>query len=113
MASKSTIPGGRAFRIEAKVVWDAEIWLKRQSTPAGLQRWHGCKGMQSNWRSAPHPGAKPPEEVFPITDDTGKWEDGVRVADGSVVAKKRGNSRGAKGPCCRQFLAKTVRQGRT
>ncbi len=91
----------------------AENWLKRWPTPAGLQRWHGGKGMQSNWRSPPRPGEKSPEEAFPITDDTGKWEGGVRVAEGPVVAKKRGNSRGAKGPCCRQFLAKTVRQGRT
>ncbi len=38
-------------------------------------------------------------KTSPITDDTGKWSGGVRVADGSVVAEKPGNAGGAKGPC--------------
>jgi hypothetical protein len=38
-------------------------------------------------------------KTVPITDDTGKWSGGVRVADGSVVAMKLGNAGGAKGPC--------------
>jgi len=38
-------------------------------------------------------------KTVPITDDTGKWNGGVRVADGSVVAVKLGNAGGAKGPC--------------
>ncbi len=38
-------------------------------------------------------------KTVPITDDTGKWSGGVRVADGSVVAEKPGNAGGAKGPC--------------
>jgi hypothetical protein len=29
--------------------------------------------------------------------------EGERVADGLIVAKKRSNVRGAKGPCCLQF----------
>jgi hypothetical protein len=35
-----------------------------------------------------------------ITGDTGKSADDERVADGSGVAWKRSNVRGAKGPCC-------------
>jgi len=35
-----------------------------------------------------------------ITGSTGKSADDERVADGLVVARKRGNARGAKGPCC-------------
>jgi hypothetical protein len=35
-----------------------------------------------------------------ITGNTGKSADDERVADGPVVATRRGNSRGAKGPCC-------------
>src|SRR5262249_53447328 len=35
-----------------------------------------------------------------ITGNTGKSADDERVADGSVVARKRGNARGAKEPCC-------------
>jgi hypothetical protein len=38
--------------------------------------------------------------VGPITGSTGKWADDERVTDGPVVAAKRGNARGAKGPCC-------------
>jgi hypothetical protein len=34
-----------------------------------------------------------------ITGGPGKSADGERVADGSVVATKRGNACGAKGPC--------------
>jgi hypothetical protein len=37
-----------------------------------------------------------------ITGDTGKSVDGERVAEGSVVAAKRGNARGEKRPCCLQ-----------
>jgi hypothetical protein len=36
--------------------------------------------------------------VQAITSNPGKWADGERVTDGSVVATKRGNGRGAKGP---------------
>jgi hypothetical protein len=35
-----------------------------------------------------------------ITGNTGKSADDERVADGLVVASRRGNARGAKGPCC-------------
>jgi len=38
--------------------------------------------------------------VGSITGSTGKWADDERVTDGPVVAAKRGNARGAKGPCC-------------
>ena len=37
-------------------------------------------------------------EVDLITGDTGKWVEGQRVADGSVVPWKPGNSGGGKGP---------------
>ena len=39
-------------------------------------------------------------KVDRITGTTGKAIEGERVADGSVVAMKRRNVRGAKGPCC-------------
>ncbi len=35
-----------------------------------------------------------------ITGNPGKLADDERVAEGPVVAAKRGNARGAKGPCC-------------
>jgi hypothetical protein len=39
-----------------------------------------------------------------ITGSTGKSIEDERVTDGSAVATKRGNARGAKGPCCLQRL---------
>lgn len=39
-------------------------------------------------------------KVSHITGNTGKLAEDERVADGFVVASKRGNSRGAKEPCC-------------
>src|SRR6266581_6845020 len=39
-------------------------------------------------------------QVGRITGAPGKSADDERVADGFVVARKRGNARGAKGPCC-------------
>ena len=38
------------------------------------------------------------EKVGLITGNNGKWAEGERVADGSVVATKAGNAAGAKGP---------------
>jgi hypothetical protein len=40
------------------------------------------------------------KKVDLITGNTGKWVEGERVADGSVVVMKSGNADGAKGPCC-------------
>ena len=36
-----------------------------------------------------------PKKVGSITSNTGKWVEGERVADGSVVAMNRGNAWGA------------------
>src|SRR5215212_3889970 len=46
------------------------------------------------------PARKGGSWVGRITGSTGKSADDERVADGPVVALKRGNARGAKGPCC-------------
>ena len=46
------------------------------------------------------PARKGGSWVGRITGSTGKSADDERVADGPVVAVKRGNARGAKGPCC-------------
>ena len=46
------------------------------------------------------PARKGGSWVGRITGSTGKSADDERVADGPVVATRRGNSRGAKGPCC-------------
>ena len=43
-------------------------------------------------------------KVDRITGGPGKTVEDETVAAGSVVALKRGNARGAKGPCCTQLL---------
>src|SRR5712664_1053531 len=51
-------------------------------------------------------------KVGRITGETGKSAEDERVAAGSVVAMKRSNVRGAKGPCHLQCLQHRGRQGR-
>jgi len=46
------------------------------------------------------PARKGGSWVGRITGTTGKSADGERVTDGSVVASRRGNARGAKEPYC-------------
>ena len=58
-----------------------------------------AKDVLSNWRDPPRPGAKSPEQGRPYNRHTGKAAEGERESDGSEVAAKRGNARGAKGPC--------------
>src|SRR5208283_2616203 len=71
-------------------------------TSAGWKRQHGDKDMPSNWRSEAllAPARNRRSRVDRITGTTGKSIEGERVAAGSVVAAKRSNIRGAKGPCC-------------
>ncbi len=55
------------------------------------------------------PGSNVWSKVSRITGTTGKSTEDETVAAGSVVALKRGNARGAKGPCCTQLLRSTKR----
>ena len=55
------------------------------------------------------PGSHVWSKVSRITGITGKSTEDETVAAGSVVALKRGNARGAKGPCCTQLLRSTKR----
>jgi hypothetical protein len=57
------------------------------------------------------PGRNVWSKVGRITGGPGKSVEDETVAAGLVVALKRGNARGAKGPCCTQFLRQQVRQG--
>src|SRR5271165_2360094 len=51
-------------------------------------------------------------KVGRITGNPGKSAEDERAADGSVLAMKRSNVRGAKGPCHLQRLQHRGRQGR-
>jgi hypothetical protein len=68
--------------------------------------------MSSNWRSPPRPVEKIHGAENRITGNTGKSVDGERVAEGPVVAQKRGNARGAKRPCCCVRITPTIREAR-
>ena len=72
----------------------------RRFTLAGLKRQQEDKDIASNWRDPPRPDAKAAEQGSHITGDTGKVVEDERESEGSTVARKRSNVRGAKGPCC-------------
>ena len=59
-----------------------------------------AKDVLSNWRGPPRPDEKSAEQGRPYNRQTGKAAEGERVSDGPEVAMKRGNARGARGPCC-------------
>jgi len=70
------------------------------SFTSGVERQHGDKDMPSNWRSPPRPARNRRSRVDRITGSTGSRSKAERVTDGFAVALRRGNSRGAKEPCC-------------
>jgi len=65
VASKVSIPEGRACNRRAKAEWPAEHWPIRLFTLAGWKRQHGDKDMLSNWRNPPRPVEKSPEQGRP------------------------------------------------
>src|SRR5688500_16770366 len=101
VAPKMSSPGGRARNREG----EGSTARRRPIDAAG--RSGGV--VRDRTRSRPHrasgeahlgPARKGGSWVGRITRGTGKAADDERVAEGPVVAPKRGNARGAKGPCC-------------
>src|SRR5215831_9348111 len=78
----------------------------------GEKRQHDGKDTQSNWRSPPRPAAKSAEQGSRITGAPRKSVEDERVLEGPIVARKRGNTCGAKGPCCLSWFQRNGRQGR-
>jgi len=77
-----------------------------------LFRRGGSGGMQTRTHQrtgeaflVPHRNAR--SKSNHITGNTGKLVEDEKVADGFVIALKRGNSRGAKEPCCCNSSNKT------
>jgi hypothetical protein len=83
----------------------------RRFTLAGLKRQHDDKDTLSNWRDPPRPDVKAAEQGSHITGDTGKVVEDERESEGSTVARKRSNFRGAKRPCWLQGSNKTGGKG--
>src|SRR5262245_16524479 len=69
-------------------------------TSAGWKRQHGDKDIPSGRRSPLVRVRNRRSKVDRITGSNGKSIEGERVAVRSVVARKRSNVRGARGPCC-------------
>src|SRR4030095_10863158 len=101
VAPKDPNPGGRAVDYPAKgntgrrSLADAAARSGGAWSDSTVRQAHRATGetllvLLRNQRS----------QVGRITGGPGKSSDGERVADGFVVATKRGNARGAKGPCC-------------
>jgi hypothetical protein len=74
---------------------DAALPPRRGGSDSTVTRTHSVVGEALSSRMRNHRS-----KVGRITGETGKSIEGERVADGSVVARKRGNARGARGPCC-------------
>ena len=101
VAPKVSSPGGRACNCEAKAARPVASRSRWRVAPAG---WLATARRPGHIEQLEKPSSSRCETggswVGPITGSTGKWADDGRVTDGSVVARKRGNARGAKGPCC-------------
>src|SRR6516165_669902 len=98
---KCVAPEAEPATVRAKAVRPVADRLTRRVAPAG---WLATARRPGHIEQPEKPSASRREIggswVGPITGSTGKGADDERVTDGSVVAPKRGNARGAKGPCC-------------
>ena len=99
--------------LEKKIIWRPSPWCvgegsmkRRRLTEAGLHSGGvirdstATRTYQATGETVLAPSGNWWRKVGRITGITGKAAEGETVADRSVVAKKRGNARGAKGPCC-------------
>jgi hypothetical protein len=98
---KCAAPEAEPATGRAKAAGPVADRLTRRTTPAG---WLATARRQGHSEQLEKPSSSRGEIcgswVDRITGSTGKSADDERVADGSAVARKRSNVRGAKGPCC-------------
>ena len=98
---KCVAPEAEPATVRAKAARLVASRLTRRVAPAG---WLATARRPGHIEQLEKPSSSRRESggswVGPITGSTGKGADDERVADGPVVARKRGNARGAKGPCC-------------
>jgi hypothetical protein len=101
VASKMKSSEGRARNREgegsmgSRNLTDTAIPLRRGGSDGTMTR-----TCQATGEALLAPARNRRSKVGPITGEPGKWTEGERVADGSVVAVRPGNAGGAKGPCC-------------
>ena len=101
VAPKVSSPGGRARNREG----EGSMARRKPIDAAGCSGGVVSDGTTTRTHRATGeallvPARKGGSWVGRITGNTGKSADDERVAEGLVVARKRGNARGAKGPCC-------------
>src|SRR5262249_35946889 len=113
VAPKVSSPGGRARNCEGEGCMARRKPIDTTSRSGGVV----SDGTRTRTRRATGetllvPTRKGGSWVGRITGNTGKSADDERVTDGLVVATKRSNVRGAKGPCCSTFFRQHGRQGR-
>ena len=112
VAPKVSSPGGRARNREG----EGSTARRRPIDAAGCSGGVVSDGTSTRTHQATGetllvPTRKGGSWVSRITGNTGKSADDERVADGSVVATRRGHARGAKGPCYPYLLRQEGRQG--
>src|SRR5204863_1376410 len=102
---KCVAPEAEPATVRAKAVRPVANRSTRRVAPAGwLATARRPRTHRATGEALLVPARKGGSWVGRITGSTGKSADDERVADGPVVAVRRGNARGAKGPCCSCFL---------
>ena len=112
VAPKGRSPGGRARNREG----EGSTARRRPIDAAGRSGGVVSDGTTTRIRRATGetllvPARKGGSWVSRITGTTGKSADDERVADGPEGAMKRGNARGAMGPCCSAMPSTTWKAG--
>lgn len=109
---ESGSPGGRVRIRRTKAVHRDADWMTSLGALAGWERQHVDKDTPSNWRNPPGRAGKSVQQCRSYNQvSPGKSIEDQRVAEGFVVAMKRGNARGAKEPYCWHFFQQHGRQG--
>src|SRR5215470_6880512 len=101
VAPKVSSPGGRARNREGEGSTARRKPIDATGCSGGVvSDGTNTRTHQATGETLLVPTRKGGSWVGRITGNTGKAADDERVAEGPVVAGKRGNARGAKGPCC-------------
>ncbi len=97
--------GGRRLHGPSQVGWCGGSLRRGESDGTG------ARTRRATGEALLVPPRKRWSKRCPITSAPGKWVADERVAEGPGVARKRGNARGAKGPCCSAMPPTTWKAG--
>ena len=88
--------------MSSRTLTDTAISLRRGGSDGTMAR-----TCQATGETLLAPARNRRSKVGPITGEPGKWAEGEREAEGSVLAMKPGNAGGVKGPCCNAMTSTT------